>query len=92
MAPCVQNRAGVLWAHVFLCHPDGLLVGNEATLRGALVTVETLVGGVQALVADSAARCREKVERHEALTREQREVLLQLLVSRALGFWWFWWF
>ncbi|XP_023182779.1 kinesin-like protein KIF11 isoform X1 [Xiphophorus maculatus] len=58
---------------------DSLLVGNEATLRGALVTVETLVGGVQALVADSAARCREKVERHEALTREQREVLLQLL-------------
>ncbi|XP_027862812.1 kinesin-like protein KIF11 isoform X2 [Xiphophorus couchianus] len=58
---------------------DGLLVGNEATLRGALVTVETLVGGVQALVADSAARFREKAERHEALTREQREVLLQLL-------------
>ncbi|XP_014908365.1 kinesin-like protein KIF11 isoform X2 [Poecilia latipinna] len=58
---------------------DGLLVGNEATLRGALVAVETLVGGVQALVADGAARCREKVERHEALTREQREALLQLL-------------
>ncbi|XP_043992901.1 kinesin-like protein KIF11 isoform X2 [Gambusia affinis] len=58
---------------------DGLLVGNEASLRGALVAVETLVGGVQALVADGAARCRDKVERHEALTREQREVLLQLL-------------
>ncbi|XP_008428684.1 kinesin-like protein KIF11 isoform X2 [Poecilia reticulata] len=58
---------------------DGLLVGNEATLRGALVAMETLVGGVQALVADGAARCREKVEQHEALTREQREVLLQLL-------------
>ncbi|XP_023195918.1 kinesin-like protein KIF11 [Xiphophorus maculatus] len=58
---------------------DGLLVGNEATLRGALVVVETLVGRVQALVADGAARCREKVERHKALTREQREVLLQLL-------------
>uniref|UniRef100_A0A3P9P6T2 Kinesin-like protein n=1 Tax=Poecilia reticulata TaxID=8081 RepID=A0A3P9P6T2_POERE len=38
----------------------------------------------QALVADGAARCREKVEQHEALTREQREVLLQLLVSRVL--------
>ncbi|XP_023188759.1 kinesin-like protein KIF11 [Xiphophorus maculatus] len=58
---------------------DGLLVGNEATLRGALVAVETLVGRLQALVADGAACCREKVERHEALTREQREVLLQLL-------------
>uniref|UniRef100_A0A3P9P6R2 Kinesin-like protein n=1 Tax=Poecilia reticulata TaxID=8081 RepID=A0A3P9P6R2_POERE len=76
--------AGVLWAHVCLCRPDGLLVGNEATLRGALVAMETLVGGVQALVADGAARCREKVEQHEALTREQREVLLQLLVSRVL--------
>ncbi|XP_027881820.1 kinesin-like protein KIF11, partial [Xiphophorus couchianus] len=58
---------------------DGLLVGNEAMLRGALVAVETLVGRLQALVADGAACCREKVERHEALTREQREVLLQLL-------------
>ncbi|XP_032416779.1 kinesin-like protein KIF11 [Xiphophorus hellerii] len=62
-----HNRMLTGYAHAV----DGLLVGNEATLR---VAVETL-----ALEADGAACCREKVERHEALTREQREVLLQLL-------------
>ncbi|XP_032409709.1 kinesin-like protein KIF11 isoform X3 [Xiphophorus hellerii] len=77
----VQHH-GAAYAHMLTSYAhavDGLLVGKEATLRRDLVTVETLVGGVQALVADGVARCREKVERHEALTREQREVLLQLL-------------
>ncbi|KAM4730443.1 LOW QUALITY PROTEIN: kinesin-like protein KIF11 [Anableps anableps] len=81
MQRCVQQHAA---AHARMLGSyaqtvDGLLAQNEAALKGSLVAVETLVGGVQSLVADGAARCREKVERHEALSREQKDGLLQLL-------------
>lgn len=38
------------------------------------------MGGVGSLVADGVARCEEKLRRHGALSQEQKEVLLQLLV------------
>ncbi|MEQ2191080.1 hypothetical protein XENOCAPTIV_020355, partial [Xenoophorus captivus] len=58
---------------------NGLLVKNDAALRGALSTVETFVGGVQSLVADGVARCQEKLQQQEALSQEHKEGLLQLL-------------
>ncbi|XP_047458561.1 kinesin-like protein KIF11 isoform X2 [Mugil cephalus] len=58
---------------------DGLLATNQAALRGAVTTVEALVGGVKPLVAAGVARCREKVRQQEALCLQEKEVLLQLL-------------
>ncbi|KAM6915913.1 kinesin-like protein KIF11 [Xenentodon cancila] len=58
---------------------DGLLVMNEAALKGALTTVESFVGGVGSLVAGGVARCQERVQQHEALCLQDKEGLLQLL-------------
>jgi len=55
---------------------------NEATLKGSLTTVESVVGGVGSLVAEGVARCQQRVQQHEALCRQDKESLLQLLVSR----------
>lgn len=60
---------------------DGLLVMNEAALKGALTTVESFVGGVRPLVAESVARCEEKVQQNETLCLQDKESVLQLLVS-----------
>lgn len=58
---------------------DGLLVMNEAALKGALTTVESFVGGVRPLVAESVARCEEKVQQNETLCLQGKESVLQLL-------------
>ncbi|XP_074532612.1 kinesin-like protein KIF11 [Halichoeres trimaculatus] len=58
---------------------DGLLVMNEAALKGALTTVESFVGGVGQLVAEGVARCQEKVQHQEAMCLKDKESLLQLL-------------
>ncbi|XP_030298726.1 kinesin-like protein KIF11 [Sparus aurata] len=58
---------------------DGLLVMNEAVLKGALTSVESLVGGVGQLVAEGVARCRDKVQQQEALCLQDKESMLQLL-------------
>ncbi|XP_042082432.1 kinesin-like protein KIF11 [Haplochromis burtoni] len=58
---------------------DGLLVMNEAALKGALTTVESFVGGVRPLVAESVARCEEKVQQNETLCLQDKESVLQLL-------------
>uniref|UniRef100_UPI0037E83C87 kinesin-like protein KIF11 n=1 Tax=Semicossyphus pulcher TaxID=241346 RepID=UPI0037E83C87 len=58
---------------------DGLLVMNEAGLKGALNTVESVVGGVGQLVAEGVARCRDRVQQHEAMCLKDKESLLQLL-------------
>ncbi|XP_034754345.1 kinesin-like protein KIF11 [Etheostoma cragini] len=58
---------------------DGVRVMNEAALNGALVTVESFVGGVGALVADGVARCRDRVQQQEALCLQDKDSLLQLL-------------
>lgn len=53
---------------------------NEAVLKGALTSVESLVGGVGQLVAEGVARCRDKVQQQEALCLQDKESMLQLLV------------
>ncbi|XP_044070559.1 kinesin-like protein KIF11 [Siniperca chuatsi] len=58
---------------------DGLLVVNEAALKGALTTVESFVGGVGQLVAEGVARCQDRVQQQEALCLQDKESLLQLL-------------
>ncbi|KAM9345205.1 kinesin-like protein KIF11 [Symphorus nematophorus] len=58
---------------------DGLIVMNESALKGALTTVESLVGGVGQLVADGVGRCQDRVREHEALCLQDKESLLQLL-------------
>ncbi|KAM7408248.1 hypothetical protein PAMA_002108 [Pampus argenteus] len=58
---------------------DGLLVMNEAVLKGALTTVETFVGDVGQLVGQGVARCQERVQQQEALCLQDKESLLQLL-------------
>ncbi|XP_069565424.1 kinesin-like protein KIF11 isoform X1 [Brachyistius frenatus] len=81
MQRCVQQHAGkhgdMLSSYSQAI--DGLLVMNEAALKGALGTVESLVGGVGPLVAGGVARCREKVQQQEALCVQDKESLLQLL-------------
>nr|XP_033468499.1 kinesin-like protein KIF11 isoform X1 [Epinephelus lanceolatus] len=58
---------------------DGVLVMNEAALKGALTTVESVVGGVGQLVAEGVARCQDRVKQQEALCQQDKESLLQLL-------------
>ncbi|XP_044228076.1 kinesin-like protein KIF11 isoform X1 [Thunnus albacares] len=58
---------------------DGLLVKNEAALKGALTTVESFVGGVGQLVGEGVARCQERVKQQSALCLQDKENLLQLL-------------
>ncbi|KAK2921541.1 kinesin-like protein KIF11 isoform X1 [Channa argus] len=58
---------------------DGLLVTNEAALKGALTTVECFVGGVGQLVAEGVARCKERVQQQEVQCLQDKESLLQLL-------------
>nr|XP_040035136.1 kinesin-like protein KIF11 [Gasterosteus aculeatus aculeatus]XP_040035137.1 kinesin-like protein KIF11 [Gasterosteus aculeatus aculeatus]XP_040035138.1 kinesin-like protein KIF11 [Gasterosteus aculeatus aculeatus] len=58
---------------------DGVLVMNEAALKGALTTVESFVGGVGQLVAEGVTRCRDRVQQQEALCVQDKEGLLQLL-------------
>eukprot|EP00064_Thunnus_orientalis_P022887 superscaffoldBa00008134_g23108 len=58
---------------------DGLLVKNEAALKGALTTVESFVGGVGQLVGEGVARCQGRVKQQSALCLQDKENLLQLL-------------
>ncbi|XP_034537702.1 kinesin-like protein KIF11 [Notolabrus celidotus] len=58
---------------------DGVLVMNQAALKGALTTVESFVGGVGQLVAEGVARCQDRVQQQEAMCLKDKESLLQLL-------------
>ncbi|XP_067466910.1 kinesin-like protein KIF11 isoform X2 [Thunnus thynnus] len=58
---------------------DGLLMKNEAALKGALTTVESFVGGVGQLVGEGVARCQGRVKQQSALCLQDKENLLQLL-------------
>ncbi|XP_030011249.1 kinesin-like protein KIF11 [Sphaeramia orbicularis] len=58
---------------------DGLVVMNEAALKGALSTVEAFVGGVGQLVAEGVARCKDRVQQQGALREQDRDSVLQLL-------------
>ncbi|KAM7385191.1 hypothetical protein PAMP_001286 [Pampus punctatissimus] len=58
---------------------DGLLVMNEAALKGALTTVETFVGGFGQLVGEGVARCQDRVQQQETLCLQDKECLMQLL-------------
>ncbi|XP_029927094.1 kinesin-like protein KIF11 isoform X2 [Myripristis murdjan] len=58
---------------------DGLLGTNEEALKGALVTMESFVGGVKQLVAEGVARCQDRVRQQEALCLQNKESLMQLL-------------
>ncbi|XP_051274007.1 kinesin-like protein KIF11 [Dicentrarchus labrax] len=58
---------------------DGLLVRNEAALKGALATFESFTGGVGQLVAEGVSRCQDRVQQQEALCLQDKESLLQLL-------------
>ncbi|KAK5854325.1 hypothetical protein PBY51_015404 [Eleginops maclovinus] len=58
---------------------DGVVVMNEAALKGALTTVESFVGGVGSLVSEGVTRCQDKVKQQEALCQQDKDSLLQLL-------------
>ncbi|KAM6922167.1 kinesin-like protein KIF11 [Lycodopsis pacificus] len=58
---------------------DGVLVMNEAALKGALTTMESFVGAVGQLVAEGVTRCQDRVQQQEALCLQDKETLLQLL-------------
>ncbi|XP_072246625.1 kinesin-like protein KIF11 isoform X2 [Leuresthes tenuis] len=58
---------------------DSVVLTNEAALKGALSTVESVLGGVGSLVAEGVARCQQRVQQHEALSRQDKDGLLQLL-------------
>ncbi|KAM6996885.1 kinesin-like protein KIF11 isoform 3-T3 [Tautogolabrus adspersus] len=58
---------------------DGVLVMNEAALKGALTTMESFVGGVGQLVAEGVARCQDRVQQQEAMCLKDKESVLQLL-------------
>lgn len=55
---------------------------NEAALKGAVSTVEVLVGGVRQMVADGVRRCKDRVLQQEASRLQDKENVLQLLVRR----------
>lgn len=55
---------------------------NEAALKGALSTVQTVVGGAGQLVAEGMARCQERVQQATLCVLE-KESVLQLLVRTA---------
>ncbi|XP_020482030.2 kinesin-like protein KIF11 isoform X1 [Labrus bergylta] len=58
---------------------DGVLVMNEAALKGAMTTMESFVGGVGQLVAEGVARCQDRVQQQEAMCLKDKESVLQLL-------------
>lgn len=64
---------------------DGLLGTNEQALKGALVTMESFVGGVKQLVAEGVAHCQDRVRQQEALCLQNKESLMQLLVGYSRG-------
>lgn len=53
---------------------------NEAALRTARTQVESLVGGVGQLVEAGVSRCQERVRQQQALSLQDKESLLELLV------------
>lgn len=63
---------------------DGFLVKNEASVKGALTCVESLVGGVSQLVGQGVSRCQERVRQQQALCLQEKEQMLQLLVRTRL--------
>ncbi|KAM4591688.1 kinesin-like protein KIF11 isoform 2-T2 [Odontesthes bonariensis] len=78
---CVQEH-GAKHQHMLSSYShaiDSVLVMNEATLKGALTAVESVVGGVGSLVAEGVARCQQRVQQHEALCQGDKDLLLQLL-------------
>ncbi|XP_068423351.1 kinesin-like protein KIF11 [Clinocottus analis] len=81
MQRCVQRQAAE--HHDMLSSysqaADGVLVMNEAALKGALATVESFVGGVGRLVSEGVSRCQEEVRRREELCLQDKESLLQML-------------
>ncbi|TNN73566.1 Kinesin-like protein KIF11 [Liparis tanakae] len=58
---------------------DGVLVMNEAALKGALTTVESFVGGVGQVVAEGVTRCQDWVQQQETLCLQDKESLLLML-------------
>lgn len=60
---------------------------NEAALKGALNTVESLVGGVGQLVAEGVGRCKDRVQQQEALCLRDKESVLLLLVRTGRPPW-----
>ncbi|XP_026165926.1 kinesin-like protein KIF11 isoform X1 [Mastacembelus armatus] len=57
---------------------DGLLVTNEAAQKGALGTLQSVMGCVGQLVASGVTRCQEKVQQ-AVLCVQDKEGVLQLL-------------
>ncbi|KAK9541282.1 hypothetical protein VZT92_001339 [Zoarces viviparus] len=81
MQRCVQQQAAQHHSMLsgYSQAIDGVLVMNEAALKGALTAVESLVGGVGQLVAEGVTRCQDRVQQQEALCLQDKETLLQLL-------------
>ncbi|XP_075996605.1 kinesin-like protein KIF11 isoform X2 [Genypterus blacodes] len=58
---------------------DGVLAMNQAALKGALLAVDSLVGGVKQLVREGVARFQEGVQQQGALCQQNKESIQQLL-------------
>lgn len=56
---------------------------NEAALKGALVTVDSLEGGVRQLVEEGVAQFQERVQQQGTLSQQNKENILQLLVRNT---------
>ncbi|KAK1905957.1 Kinesin-like protein KIF11 [Dissostichus eleginoides] len=85
MQRCVQEH-GEKQQHMLSGYSqaiDGVVVMNEAALKGALTTVESFVGGVGQLVSAGVRRCQDKVKQQEALCLQDKESLLQLLEEHS---------
>ncbi|XP_029376921.1 kinesin-like protein KIF11 isoform X2 [Echeneis naucrates] len=58
---------------------DGLLGMNDGALKGALMTIESFVGGIGQLVAEGVSRCQQRVLQQETLCLQDKGKLQQLL-------------
>ncbi|XP_055358789.1 kinesin-like protein KIF11 isoform X3 [Betta splendens] len=58
---------------------DRLLLTNESSLKGAVATVESVLGRVGQLVAEGVARCQERVQQQHMVCQQDKDTLLELL-------------
>lgn len=78
-----MNSGGQPFGSLSVFHTDGLLVTNETALKGAVSTLESVVGGVGRLVAQNVSRCRENMEQQQFLCLQDKERIVQMLVSKT---------
>ncbi|KAM9803712.1 kinesin-like protein KIF11 [Neosynchiropus ocellatus] len=58
---------------------DGLLSLNQVAVKGALTSVEALVGGIKEVVAQGVGSCQEKLMQQQDLCLKDKQKVLELL-------------